>query len=253
MSNVKRRFKTDSAGRIPESYHLEPLTEYAVAPKTPPPARSMKSRDELISWVRDCVLGDLRTLHAGIKVRQADESSPTNKGLGGGNFLLAAGCYMALEYVARIFYGKEDALSNIRQYTKKFLSPINPRYGEICDLLWRSFRNGIIHSSWPEVICAKGKAGDRIVVGVGVDRDDPHLAPMLQDPRNILVVNAVQLLEDLERSVEEGFASWVRECQDDAVLERAGPRLLEINANDSTARQQLDRVVEWNRKAKGSG
>jgi len=50
---------------------------------------------------------------------------------------------MALEYLARIFYGKEEALSNVRGYIKKFLSPINARYEEVCDLLWRSFRNGV--------------------------------------------------------------------------------------------------------------
>jgi hypothetical protein len=160
---------------------------------------------------------------------------------------------MALEYLDRILYGKEDALSNIREYIKKFPSPINARYEEVCDLLWRSFRNGIIHGSWPQPICVKGNNDERIVVGVGNDLDDPHLAPKQGDSRNTLVVNAVQFLKDLERSVEEGFAPWVLAGEDDAVLERAGPRLLEINENDPIARRQLDQVVKWNTEARSSG
>jgi hypothetical protein len=101
---------------------------------------------------------------------------------------------MALEYLDRILYGKEDALSNIREYIKKFLSPINARYEEVCDLLWRSFRNGIIHGSWPQPICVKGNNDERIVVGVGNDQDDSHLAPLPGHPQNALLVNAVQFL-----------------------------------------------------------
>jgi hypothetical protein len=213
----------------------------------------MESRDKLVSWVRSCVLGDLRTLRAGIEARRVDKNNAIENGLGGANFLLAAGCCMALEYLARIFYGKEDALSNVRGYIKKFLSPINARYEEVCDLLWRSFRNGIIHGSWPQPICVKGNNDERIVVGVGNDLDDPHLAPKQGDSRNTLVVNAVQFLKDLERSVEEGFAPWVLAGEDDAVLERAGPRLLEINENDPIARRQLDQVVKWNTEARSSG
>jgi len=251
MSKVKWRFKTDANGQVPESCRLAPLTEYMVAQKTPPAARPIESRDKVISWI-DCVLGDLRTLRAGIEVRNRDDGQAAVDRLSGGNYLLAAGCCMALEYLSRIYYGRDDALSNVRRYVKDFLVPINGRYGEVYDLLWRSFRNGIIHGSWPQAICLKGDESKRIVVGVGVEEDDPHLAPSPGDNRDTLVVNAVRFLDDLERSVEEGFARWLRECKDDSVLERAGPRLLEIRLGDKAARCQFDLVIKWNSEHKGS-
>lgn len=253
MAKVKRRFKTDANGQVPRSCQLEPLTQYMVAPKTRPAAGPIETRDKVISWITDCVLGDLRTLRAGIEARNRHDGQVVVDRLSGANYLLAAGCCMALEYFSRIYCGKDDALSNVRRYVKDFLVPINDRYGEVCDLVWRSFHNGIIHGSWPQTICLKGEESKRIVVGVGVDEDDPHLAPLLDDNRDTLVVNAVRFLGDLERSVDEGFARWLRECKDDSALERAGPRLLEISPRDKNTRRQFNLVIKWNSEEKGSG
>jgi hypothetical protein len=252
MSKIKRQFTTTAVGAVPPGVRLEPNTVYAVAPRTPPAARSMKDRDALVSWIWNCVLGDLRTLRAGINVYLADEGRAAESGLAGANFLLAAGCCLALEYFARIYHGSDHALENVRQYTKEFLKPINLRYEEACDLLWRSFRNGIIHSSWPQTICIESDTSDRIEVGVGVKPDDAHLSPDPGYSGKTMIVNAVRFLEDLEVSVKPSFADWIRKSSDDAVLERAAPRLLIVKEGDP-AREQLRRVMQWKRAPEGAG
>ena len=61
----------------------------------------VESREELANWIECNVLGDLQTLFQGINCYDAaapDHKTPTEEVVGGGNFLLAAGCCMAIEY-----------------------------------------------------------------------------------------------------------------------------------------------------------
>ena len=125
----------------------------------------------------------------------ADEKRFGRAGLSGANFFLAAGCCMALEYFARIYHGSDNALENVRQYTKQFLKPLNSRYEDACDLLWDAYRNGLIHNSWPKSISTEpSNTGEFIKVGmgVGVEPHDPHLALVSGHPENTFAINAVR-------------------------------------------------------------
>lgn len=144
---------------------------------------------------------------------------------------------MALEYVARIFNGSDDATENLRQYADHFLAA---RYGEVADILWRAFRNGIVHGSWPQPICLESDRADRIRVAVGVDPEDPHLDSIEGVAESIFVVNAIQLLQDVEKSIDK-FEIWLLSAPDD-VLERAAPRLLAISSSDTRAKAQFGAI-----------
>jgi hypothetical protein len=61
--------------------------------------RPIRSRTELVTWLDSCVLGDLRTLLAGVDAYYAMPShfSTDGRPLGSANFLLVAGCCSALD------------------------------------------------------------------------------------------------------------------------------------------------------------
>jgi hypothetical protein len=60
----------------------------------------IQSRTDLATWIEFCVLGDLRTLLAGVDTYYASPShlSIDGRPLGSANFLLVAGCCSALDY-----------------------------------------------------------------------------------------------------------------------------------------------------------
>lgn len=232
-----RSFTTDDLGNLPRDVQLRPDTTYEVARRPPPPAGKLPSKEYLLSWVRGAVLGDLRTLRAGMATYEKDLASRAEQRLAGGNFLLAAGCCMALEYVARVFHGSDDPTENLRAYAAKFLTS---RYTEVADLLWRSFRNGIVHGSWPQPICNAVDLEDRVRVAAGVDASTPHLESVEGPSGQTFVVNSVQLLADLEESVD-AFAEWLIDAPD-VVLERGAPRLLVIKPGDTFGQAQLQRL-----------
>lgn len=252
MSKPALQFTTNSDGHVPTGIRLLPNTDYEAVPKTRPNAGRLRDADELISWIENAVFGDLRTLRAGIAVYLQDEDRRVTERLGGGNFLLTAGCFMALEYIARVFYGHDDATQNVREYAIRFLKPINPRYGEVADLLWRAFRNGLVHGSWPQVLCSETDPEDRVRVGVGVEPGEPHLGPDPAKQGKTFVVHAVEFAQDLEQSVKDGLASWLRTAPPD-VVQRGSPRLLILKQDDAPGQHQLELLRQWSTGAKSSG
>ncbi len=235
-----RTLRTDENCRIIEKDikpgTLEANSSYVLSAIRPAkPARLPKAREKIVEWITECVLGDLRTLLAGTGAARDNRRDAAGKTLGGGNYLLAAGCLMAMEYLAWIYCGKEDSTYNVRQYTKKFLAKINPLYEQVIGLIWSSFRHGIVHGSWPQMISIEDSDEGRITVGVGIEKGDEHLKPQPGMQVDSFVINASQLLTDLERSVEDGLIPWIMNVSDQAPIERAGPRLLEVRPGNQEA------------------
>jgi hypothetical protein len=91
-----KRFTTltvDQQGNIQPGRPL-PSGTHIVSEDTPRRAVPLVSRSKLATWIDRCVLGDLTTLHDGIRLA---ERRRLKQKRGGGNYLLAAGCCMALE------------------------------------------------------------------------------------------------------------------------------------------------------------
>jgi hypothetical protein len=201
-----------------------PAGRYVVCEDRPLKTSALKSRKQLAIWIDRCVLGDLTTLLDGIRLA---ERNRLRRKRGGGNFLLAAGCCMALEYMAFVYTGEENATSSVRRYAKAFLTPIDPRYGQVAELMWRSFRNGLVHGSWPQPIESLAEPGLLIRVGVGNELADEHLAPI--DGAGLSFgVSAPRLLRDLKRSFRPAFRHWILHEAPDSVLKRGGPKRLEL-------------------------
>lgn len=243
MLKSVKQITTDVDGRLPQDTRLRPDTAYTICIDWNPSfARRVESPPKLAKWITDCVLGDLRTLRLGIETKDRITVVAKDKPLGGGNFLLAAGCCTALEYMAWIYVGGGDALSNVRRFLADFMSPIDKRYIEFMDLLWRSYRNGIIHGSWPQHICIEGNEDDQIVAGANTSLDGDHLAPSGRKDYPSLEISSVRFLEDVERAVYEGFVPWILKNADDQVLDRAGPRLLVVSRGDGAGVKQVHRL-----------
>jgi hypothetical protein len=232
----KRRFTTDSKGDLPKSTRMLPNTTYIAMPPDRKAAQRLSNHQKLADWIENCVLGDLRTLRHGIETIPKQP----NSGFGGGNFLLVAGCLMALEYIARIYIGKKEAPECVRIYATEFLKPINPRYVEACGILWRAARNGILHASWPLRVCLQGDTTE-FKFGIGNERTDQHLTV-----EGVLIkISGPRLLDDLEASVANGFSSWLRKSKDPEVLDRGQPHVLEISSNDQQGRSELELIQKW--------
>jgi hypothetical protein len=197
------------------------------------------ARQKVVDWIMRCVLGDLRTLDKGISVVEAagnEQGLPA--GMGGGNFLLAVGCLIAIEYFGGIFRPDVDATMAARAYARKFLKPVDDRYPKVWELLWRTFRNGMVHASWPKKALIENDPSRQLILAVGNLRSDPHLAPLPGTPHS-LAISAPRLLDDLDSSVKNGFSHWILTEADDGVLMRAGPQLLRIGQGDSVVCQQF--------------
>jgi hypothetical protein len=187
------------------------------------------TRQGVVDWITACVLGDLRTLDKGISVVEAAKTEQgLPAGMGGGNFLLAVGCLIAMEYFGQIFRPDVDATTATREYAQKFLKRVDARYPKVWELLWRAFRNGMAHASWPKKVLIKDDLSRQLILGVGNLRSDPHLAPIPGIPGS-LAISAPRLLDDLDSSVKTGFSQWILTEANDGVLMRAGPQLLEIS------------------------
>jgi len=236
----KRRFQTGSDGSLPAGIHLLPHSTYALAPVVPETASPIGSVNDLINWVRECVLGDLKTLKDALLRRQESALH----GGGGGNFLLAVGCTMAIEYLARSSFGCESAQDDVQKYLKHFFRPIDERYGQVGVLMWVALRNGIVHGSWPQSVCLQRDRSDRIPVGVSALQSDPHLQLVMQDNREIFAVNAIQLFDDLNRSFEDQFVPWLNQLGDaTSVLDRGGARLLAVREGNDQLKQGFQFIV----------
>ena len=95
--------------------------------------RPIRSRTELVTWIESCVLGDLRTLLAGVDAYYASPAhlSIDGRPLGSANFLLVAGCCLALDYFAFLFKGGGSDEANAKAFIDRFLQPVESRYSEV--------------------------------------------------------------------------------------------------------------------------
>lgn len=82
------------------------------------------------------MLGDLRTLLRGIDAYYASPDHVTADGrpTGAANFLMAAGCCSAIDYLARIYTNQGSDEAKAIAFINDFLAPINQRYREAPDL-----------------------------------------------------------------------------------------------------------------------
>ena len=240
--------KTDGDAKLPERIKkLKPNTTYMIyKDEYVPPARKMESREEIVEWIDKCVLGDLRTVRLGIEEREKRDKrgGAESSALGGGNFLLAAGCCMTLEYFGQVYGKGTNATESVQKYVEKFLQPIDERYIEFWPILWRSFRNGIIHGSWPQKICMEG-SGEQIAIGADNSPDGDHLRPASNHKGKSFVISSPRFFYDIECSFNknEGFRDWIRNDSDDGVLERAAPRLLEIKKSNKEGKKAFNDIL----------
>jgi len=99
-----------------------------------------------------------------------------------------------------------------------FLTPVDPRYARVFGVFWSSFRNGIVHGSWPQAICVQGHGGRRIAVGASPVRGGEHFQRASDYAGPSFVISSVTFFQDIERSFDQGFRSWIMSQSDDAVL-----------------------------------
>ncbi len=238
-------FETDEKGLPVNLPTLAPASTFVICrDEEMLPVRPLESRQAIVDWIEHCVLGDLRTLLVGIDafLQQRDRPRP----LGGGNFLLAAGCCMALEYFGQIYGRGHDATAAARRYVEDFLRPVDARYLAVFGILWSAFRNGIVHGSWPQVICVQQHAGHRIAVGANPCMDGEHLESAAAYDDENFVISSARFFADIEASVDRGFRAWILDESDDGVLARAAPRLLEIRDGDVVRVREFQLIRRWN-------
>jgi hypothetical protein len=232
----KYQFTTNESGQVPANVSLFPLTTYRAEPPERKAASRLASSEELAQWIDNCVLGDLRTMKLGIDAQMSRRGPP----LGGGNFLLLAGCLMALEYFSRIYCSEKDAVACVLAYVREFLVPINEKYRESVVVLWRAARNGMLHGSWPLRVSFQGGPNE-YRFNIGNEETDAHLTC----EGDLINVSSPRFLLDLEASAQNGFLRWLRASNDPSVLERGQPRVLEINRSDSQGTRGLKAIMAW--------
>jgi hypothetical protein len=205
----------------------------------------IKTRQELVDWIEHCVLGDLRTLRQGIAYyyNKEDHKAPDGRALGGGNFLLVAGCCMALDYFGSLFRDTTNNEVRVCAFAAKFLVPINPRY-EVIPLLWKCFRLGTVHQSWPKRISVVNDDDNYLIAGVGSVPGGRHLDADPRLPRDSFIINAWQFLTDIEAAFDPGFRQWILEEAPESILQRANPQPCKLSRGD----QQLTKVRQWHRE-----
>jgi hypothetical protein len=206
------------------------------------------SRSDLVSWIESCILGDLRTLLAGTDTYYSSNSHTEANGrpLGAANFLLIAGCCSAIEYFGHILDSGANDEAKARAFIDRFLAPVDARYAEVDVLIWKCFRHGTVHRSWPKRITVEGER-EVVVTSAGNEDQDPHLGPELERPGDSFVMNGRHLLRDLERALDRGFRDWILHQAPDSVLARANPQDLRISAGDVEGRAQVAAIRRWSR------
>ena len=202
---------TDENGKLIQPPSLKPKARYVLCEDVlVRPAKPMSSRDKIVKWIDECVLGDLRTVRLGIEERKKRDKrgkaeSPV---LGGGNFLLASDCCEALEYFGRVYGQGTNATEKVEKYVEKFLNPIDSRYIKVWPILWDSFRNGIVHSSWTKPVRMEG-CKEQIAIGADNSPDGDHLKPASDHAGKSFVISSPRFFCDIERSFNEGFRDWI--------------------------------------------
>jgi len=208
----------------------------------------INSARALRSWLDSCVLGDLRTLLRGIDSYYSSDRHVDADGrpIGGGNFLLVAGCCAAIEYFGYIVSDGTNQEARALAFIRRFLVPVDPKYAEVDVLLWQCFRHGTIHRSWPKRIRIEGE-GRLIVAGAGAEEDDPHLAPAPDRSDDTFLVNGRRLLSDLSRALDGPFGDWLSANTNDDLLKRANPDDLRVGRGNTALKAQAATIREWNR------
>ena len=228
---------------------LEPETQYRIVHDVfVPPAVALASREAVVEWVDACVLGDLRTLRLGIQARERLTIDEQNR-FGGCNFLLAASCCMALEYLGLLYAHGSDATARVRRYVQDFLAQIEPRYLQVFPIFWTCYRNGLAHGSWPQYVSKIGERGLRVAVGANTNYAGEHLAPAGESKGPSFTISTVRLLDDIEASFRGRFKQWILEEADAQVLERAGPRLHLVANGNSDGNRAFEFIAKLNDKA----
>ena len=241
---------TDKNGKlIQPTRHLESNTGYALCEDAPVrPAKTMTAREEVVEWIDKCVLGDLRTVRLGIEEREKRDKKggAESSALGGGNFLLAADCCTALEYFGRVYKAKgSNATDRVQEYVERFLDPIDNRYIKVWPILWDSFRNGIIHSSWTKPVRMEGSK-ERIAIGADNSPNKDHLGPDSGRKGKSFVISSYYFFCDIDRSFNEGFRDWILNDSDEGILERAAPQVLEIKRGDTKRKEAFNEILRMN-------
>ena len=216
----------------------------------------IRSRAELVTWIESCVLGDLRTLLVGVDAYYASSTHVGQDGLplGAANFLLVAGCCSTIDYLGFILNRGSSDEATAKAFIETFLAPVDSRYGEVGLLIWRCFRHGTIHCSWPKRIVLE-RDTSLVVTGAGTEGADPHLSASPDVAGDSFLVNGRQLVLDLTRACESSFRDWILTQSSDDVLDRANPQDLLVRAGDIDARRQVETVKRWSREyqTRGSG
>jgi len=203
----------------------------------------IQSREDLLRWIDGSVLGDLRTLRLGVAMqRKADGRQADGRVLGGANYLLVAGCCMALEYLNFVYTGKQDSAV---PFMRRFMSPTNERYGLVAELFWECFRHGPVHKSWPQLVVVDGDSDLPLILGVAQDAPWEHLCSRSLKGRTAFLVCASTLLRDIEQSVDERFGPWIMNESPNEVLHRGNPPEKRIPMDARLLSGQIGMVRSW--------
>lgn len=242
--------KTDGNGKlIQPSRRLKPKARYVLCEDVlVRPAKPIPSREKVVEWIEKCVLGDLRTVILGIEKRKEKDKrgKAESPALGGGNFLLASDCCEALEYFGQVYGKGTNATESVQKYVEEFLNPIDSRYIKVWPVLWDSFRNGIVHTSWTKPVRMEG-SGEQISIGADNSPNDDHLKPDSNQAGKSFIISSPRFFCDIERSFKKGFQDWILHQSDDGVLERAAPQLLEIKKDNKKGKAAFEYIQRLNR------
>jgi hypothetical protein len=232
-------FRTDEHGAPTKLPELDADSTFVISrDEEVPPASRFSSREEVASWINDCVLGDPRTLLLGID--GYFQNLPSTPGLGGGNFLLGAGCCMALEFLAQVYGHGDDATAATSAYVRDFM---DDRYSAVFEVFWSCLRNGILHGSWPQAVAISNS--QPVSIWINPSMAGAHLEPHPGAVGPSLEISSARFFADIESSFHARFRPWILERSDDLVLERAAPRLLVVNPKDRKRVAQMATIKAW--------
>ena len=250
---------TDKDGKLIQPIRqLESKTGYVLCDDAPVrPAKTMTSREEVVEWIDKCVLGDLRTVRLGIEEREKRDKrgGAKSSALGGGNFLLAACCCMAPEYFGQVYGKGTNATESVQKYVERFLTIIDSRYKEFWPVLWRSFRNGIIHGSWPQYIRMQDSSEEeQIAMRANNSPNGDHLDRASDHSDKSFAISSYRFSCDIEDSfnIEKGFRDWLLHEPGDGVLERSAPRRLEIKNGDNEGKKAFNATLRRTTQTPGN-
>jgi len=113
------------------------------------------------SWIENCLLGDIRTMLAGIEKYQHQKGGrPGEPPLGGGNLSVPILVTTALEFLSRLYQGDTNFARGNYNATKNVLSFIREFFEgaskKIPWLLWKAVRNGLHHNFQPVAAVYEG-------------------------------------------------------------------------------------------------